>query len=192
MHSTIEKLNKIFSSLPSLGPRSARRICLTLVKNQETLTKELIKTLVALSSIKECDLCNNFSEKKICDICSDLSRDHDQICIVEDILSLWAIERTGQYNGLFYVLNEETSLSNSTQEKLIKSIENKESHMEIIIAMNSTIEGQALATYIKSILRSFENITLTTLALGIPMGSQMDYIDQGTLTIAFKTRKEFS
>lgn len=191
MNANLQTLIKIISSLPTLGPKSARRIAITLAKNKETVTKELIKSLKILENLKECYICNNFAENEICDICSNLSRDHNQICIVNDILNLWAIERMGQYEGIFYILKEDSFINSQKLEEHLYNLSIKNNdHKEFIIAMNTTIEQQAKAHYIQSILKEFENITITTLGIGLPIGSELDYLDNGTLSIAFNSRKE--
>ena len=195
MDPILQNLIKILTQLPSLGPRSARRITLSLIKHPEMISKLISSLTQAKNSIKKCKICNNLSQQNVCEICLDDNRDQNQICIVENLCDLWAIERIGQFLGTYYILEESFSLANIINKDncdLEKQLEARisEEPTECIIAMNPTIEGQATIHYLQSILKKYSNITITTLSLGIPMGSELDYLDNGTLTVALNSRKE--
>jgi len=196
MRGILKEIAKIFETLPGLGPRSARRITITLAQQKDETTDLLIRLLTRLqNSIKKCSICNNFSEHEICYICSDMNRDHSQICIVSDIADLWAIERMGQYEGIYHVLGGTLSITTITHDDLdFDALETRLSdnldHLECIIAMNPTIQGQATIHYLQNLLQKYNNITISTLALGIPMGAELDYLDSGTIAMAMASRKE--
>lgn len=199
MNGVLKDIAKIFASLPGLGPRSARRISITLALQKDDTTKKIITLLQKMQqTIKKCEKCNNLSEETVCYICKDYSRDHNQICIVSEITDLWAIERMGQYEGVYHVLGGELSIANAITpddlnfEKLEETIMNSQETKECIIAMNPTINGQATVHYIHEILKKYDNIVISTLSLGIPMGSELDYLDTGTIAMALASRKELS
>lgn len=182
---------KLLSLLPNIGPKSARRIAISLAKEKK-ITEKLIYQLNTLyDNVKSCSICNNLSFQKICDICNDSLRDQNQICIVSDISNLFAIENIGTYEGVFHVLENINILeeNNYIEKELSKRINNDE-YQEFILALNPTIEGQATVHYIQSILKQFFNVTISSLSLGIPIGSDLDYLDSGTISIALESRKE--
>jgi len=195
MDGVLKDLSKLLAKLPALGPRSARKIAITLA-----LEKELTQQLIALlntthNTIKNCSVCNNLSQEEICYICRDHNRDHNQICIVSEITDLWAIERISQYNGVYHVLGGAISTTNEQLEdvdfeKLEIRVNSSDSIVECIVAMNATIQGQATIHYLQSILKQYKNATISTLALGIPMGAQLDYLDEGTIAMALNSRNE--
>ena len=197
MQGILKDLSKLLGSLPGLGPRSARRIAITLAEQKENTTEILINLLQELKNkIRHCNICNNLCEGPTCHICSNKSRDQQQICIVSEISDLWAIENVGQYEGVYHILGGNLSITNaigpetlhfeSLETRLSSDLEPK----ECIIAMNPTIQGQATVHYIHELLKKYDNITISTLALGLPMGAQLDYLDNGTLAIALSSRKE--
>ncbi len=202
MQGILKDIAKILSCLPNIGPRSAAKITIALAneslkKNELNLSEKLISSLKKMcNEIKPCKICNNLSEKFECFICEDKTRDSNQICIISDIPTLWAIEKIGQFEGLYHVLGYELSLSNiEDMEKSLLQLEkrilqNPDSVKEIIIAMNPTISGQATSSYLQDHLKNYENIVITTLSLGIPMGSQIDYLDSGTIAMAMASRRE--
>ncbi|GDX36515.1 recombination protein RecR [Alphaproteobacteria bacterium] len=195
----IENLSKIIAKLPSMGPRISKRIVLHLASNK---TKTLIPLINALQNLDQyihhCQICGNLDEGDICHICLDETRDKSIICIVEEVADLWAIERSFErsksYRGVYHVLNGKLSarvgqgIEDLSIDKLIKRIkENK--IQEIIIATSATIDGQTTAHFLAEILKEY-NIKISRLAHGIPVGSEIDYLDDGTISIALNSRKE--
>lgn len=195
-NSNLETLIKLFSKLPSLGPRSARRIVLHLLNNKDNAMLPLINSLKAtLETIKHCQICGNLDSAEICNVCTNKNRDDNLICVVEEVSDVWAIEKGGIFNGKYHVLGGVLSAINGKGpadlniEKLISRIKQNQPK-EIILATNSTIEGQTTAYYLLEILKEFD-LKISKLASGIPIGSELDYLDEGTLSIAFKTRGNF-
>ena len=192
----IENLSKIISKLPGMGPRIAKRIVLHLAQNKEKTLKPLIENLQSLmDKIHACKNCGNLDEGEICSICSNHNRDHQVICVVEEVADLWAIERAQNYRGTYHVLGGSLSaISGKTVEDL--NIENLQKRLEkggiteVIIATSATVDGQTTAHFLAEIVKEF-SIKTTRLAHGIPVGSELDYLDEGTISIAFKTRLEF-
>jgi recombination protein RecR len=193
--SLIENLSKIISKLPGLGPRIAKRIVLNLANNKEKSLLPLIASLQALNDrIHNCEICGNLDEGDICAICLNNNRDKSIICIVEEVADLWAIERAENYKGRYHILGGNLSaISGKTVEdlnleKLFARL--KEDVKEVIIATSATIDGQTTAHFIAESLKDFD-VKISRLAYGIPVGSELDYLDEGTISIAFKTRSEF-
>jgi recombination protein RecR len=192
----IENLSKIIAKLPGMGPRIAKRIVLNLANNKEKTLLPLIENLQALNDkIHNCEICGNLDEGKICAICSNNGRDNSVICVIEEVADLWAIERAENYHGKYHVLGGNLSaISGKTIEDL--NLENlylrlKEGNTkEVIIATSATIDGQTTAHFLAENLKEF-SVKTTRLAHGIPVGSELDYLDEGTISIAFKTRSEF-
>ena len=195
-HSDIDELIRLFSKLPSLGPRSARRVVLTLIRAREQMMQPLHNALgKALSSIKTCSVCGNLDTQEICSICSDERRDNSVICVVEDLADLWAIERCNLYRGKYHVLGgtlsalDDRGPSQLNIEPLITRAKSDEVS-EIILATNATLEGQTTAHYLTNRLAD-ANVNISRLAQGIPMGGELDYLDDGTLGNALKARLPF-
>jgi recombination protein RecR len=192
----IENLSKIIAKLPGMGPRIAKRIVLHLANNKEKTLLPLIENLQALhDKIHNCEICGNLDEGKICAICANNGRDNSVICVIEEVADLWAIERAENYHGKYHVLGGNLSaISGKTIEDL--NLENlylrlKEGNTkEVIIATSATIDGQTTAHFLAENLKEF-SVKTTRLAHGIPVGSELDYLDEGTISIAFKTRSEF-
>lgn len=198
---TIENISKIIARLPGMGPRIAKRITLHLISNKEKILQPLIQQLQSLNdNVHQCKICGNFDEGEVCVICANKTRDDSIICVVEEVADLWAIERSGNYRGKYHVLGGNLSaISGKTAEDLnFKSLysridEKKSSEnpvKEVIIATSATIDGQTTAHFLAEQLKEF-SAKVTHLAYGIPMGSELDYLDEGTISIAFKTRAEF-
>jgi len=195
----IENLNKIIAKLPSMGPRISKRIILHLASNKNKVLIPLINALKDINQfIDNCKICGNLDEGEICSICMDEGRDKSIICIVEEVADLWAIERsferTKSYRGLYHVLNGKLSaragqgIEDLSIDKLIQRI--KENNIqEVIIATSATIDGQTTAHFLTEILKEY-NIKISRLAHGIPIGSEIDYLDDGTISIALNSRKE--
>ncbi len=191
----IDKLIKIIAKLPALGARSARRIVLHLLKKRDVALLPLISALQEVAdNIKKCPICGNFDTQDICSICSDTSRDAEVLCVVQDVADLWAMERVGLYKGQYHVLGGILSaLDGVTPEDLnIEALFKRLSGgiiKEVILALPATIDGQITAHYLLSRLKELP-IKITSLAQGIPMGAELDYMDDGTIQLALSARKE--
>lgn len=194
--SAIENLSKIISKLPGLGPRSAKRMILYLANNKDKILLPLITQLQNLyENTSHCKVCGNLDQGNICGICNDVNRDETIICVVEEVADLWAIERGGNYKGKYHVLGGNLSaMSGKTIEELNIANLNKRleegSVKELIIATSATIDGQTTAHFLADNLKKFD-VKITRLAYGIPVGSELDYLDEGTIEIAFKSRSNF-
>lgn len=192
-HSDIDELIRLFSKLPGLGPRSARRVVLLLIRSREQVMKPLHNTLGrALDSIKTCGVCGNLGTHDPCDICSDSKRDDSVVCVVEDLADLWAIERCNFYRGKYHVLGGTLSALDDrgpSQLNIEPLIVRAGAGLvkEIILATNVTLEGQTTAHYLTNRL-SLTGVKISRLAQGIPMGGELDYLDDGTLGAALKAR----
>lgn len=193
---SLNNLIKAISKLPGLGPRSARRIVLYLIKNLRTVAVPLAESInVVANEVKVCEVCGNIDMNQICSICTNSERDQETLCIIEDVTDLWAIERANFYKGVYHVLGGTLSaLDGRTPETLnfdsLKGRIANSNVREVIIATNATLEGQTTAFYIVDILKQF-NLKISRLAHGIPMGGELDYIDEGTLALALKMRHDF-
>jgi recombination protein RecR len=189
--SEIERLIQLLAKLPGLGPRSARRAALALLKKRDTLLEPLADALrEAADAILACEVCGNLDTQSPCAICSDTRRDSHVLCVVEDVADLWALERAGVFRGRYHVLGGALSaLDGVTPERLnvAKLLERvKQSVDEVILAMNATVEGQTTAHYLMDLLGDMK---VTRLAHGVPVGGELDYLDEGTLSAAFKARR---
>ena len=190
--SEIERLIQLLSKLPGLGPRSARRAALALLKKRDTLLEPLAAAMTdAAAAIKPCETCGNLDTRSPCAICCDSRRDGHILCVVEDVADLWALERAGVFRGRYHVLGGALSaLDGITPEKLnvgglVERVKNGVD--EVILAMNATVEGQTTAHYLMDLLT---NVKVTRLAHGVPVGGELDYLDEGTLSAAFRARRE--
>ncbi len=192
---SIEQLIKIISKLPSLGTRSARRIVLHLLKKKDALIPQLISALQDVEEhIKVCEICGNYDTESPCSICSSSNRDSNLLCIVQDISDLWALERGGLYKGRYHVLGGVLSaIEGVTPDDLniggLLDRINKEQINEIILALPATVDGQITMHYISSLLKG-KDIKVSTLAQGIPVGAELDYMDDGTIKLALDMRKQ--
>ena len=189
----IERLIQLLSKLPGLGPRSARRAALALLKKRETLLEPLsIAMRDAAAAIRVCETCGNLDTTSPCSICRDPRRDAHVLCVVEDIADLWALERAGVFKGRYHVLGGALSvLDGTTPEKLNLSslLERVRGGIdEVILAMNATVEGQTTAHYLMDTLQP-SGVKVTRLAHGVPVGGELDYLDEGTLSAAFRARR---
>ena len=195
-HSDIDELIRLFSKLPGLGPRSARRVVLHLIRQKQGLMEPLVAVMGrSLTSIRTCSVCGNLDTHDPCTICSDTRRDPSVICIVEELADLWAIERCNLYKGQYHVLGgtlsaiDDRGPSQLNIESLIARAD-KAVVTEIILATNATLEGQTTAHYLTTRLEGC-NVSISRLAQGIPMGGELDYLDDGTLGAALKARTAF-
>ena len=191
----LEKLIKKVSKLPGLGPRSSRRVVLHLLKDKEKLLLPLIEDLnTVANNIRSCVECGNLDENEICHICKDSSRNQNLLCVVETVADLWALERSNVYNGKYHILGGVLSAIDGVNPEqlniasLEKRLEN-ESIKEIIIAISATLDGQTTAHYLAEILSKF-NINITRLAHGLPVGGELDFLDDGTIAQALKARNK--
>jgi len=193
--SSLGELINIFSKLPSLGPRSARRIVLYLLKNKEKIIPTLMSTIENVKSeLSYCHLCGNVDVINPCNICDDDKRKNGKLCIVEDIGDLWAIEKSKAFNGTYHVLGGVLSAMDGVGPEqlnivsLLKRLESG-SVKEVIIATNATTEGQITGQYIADECSKFQ-ILITKLAQGIPIGGELDLLDYNTMSTAFTSRSE--
>lgn len=191
----IERLIQLLAKLPGLGPRSARRAALALLKKRETLLEPLAQAMTnAAAALKHCSVCGNLDTTDPCALCRNPERDNGVICVVEDVADLWALERAGIFRGRYHVLGGALSaLDGMTPEKLnIATLlqRAKSGTNEVILAMNATVEGQTTAHYLLDVLEPL-NLKITRLAHGVPVGGELDYLDEGTLSAAFTARRAF-
>jgi recombination protein RecR len=192
----IERLIQILAKLPGLGPRSARRAVLHLIKNREKLLSPLAIALAeARDKVVVCSVCGNVDTIDPCSLCSDPRRDRSMLCVVEDVSDLWALERAGAWGGLYHVLGGTLSAIEGVrpEDLAIASLSTRASAPEIkevVLAVNATVEGQTTAHYITDLLKPLP-IRLSRLAHGVPVGGELDYLDEGTLTAAIRSRREF-
>ncbi|MGE6739589.1 recombination mediator RecR [Allorhizobium pseudoryzae] len=189
----IEKLIQLLAKVPGLGPRSARRAALHLIKKREQLMGPLSLALGdAYDKVKVCSRCGNVDTSDPCTVCTDDRRDQSVIIVVEDVSDLWALERAGAMNAAYHVLGGTLSpLDGVGPDDLnIKGLIDRASEggiREIILAVNATVEGQATAHYITDRLAELP-VKITRLAHGVPVGGELDYLDEGTLTAALRAR----
>ncbi len=192
----IEELIKIISKLPGLGPRSAKRIVLKMINNREELIRPLAKNLAEVyKNISRCKTCGSLKSNAIgCNNCENIKHKFNKICVVENIADQWSIEASSVYQGYFHILGGTiTSNSINKEELLIGALVErvkKEKIEEVILATSSTIEGQTTAFYIQDSLQDVE-VKISKLAQGLPVGGEIESLDDGTLIYAFKNRKSF-
>ena len=197
----VEDLIDALTRFPGIGPKSAARIALYILKAPTTYTDSLITVLDNIKNIQTCSQCFNFSDKKLCNVCSSAKRNNALIMIVEDALDLLAIEKTGVYNGVYHVLGGVISPMNGIGpeeiriKELLNRLKNLDGKVEIIMATNPNIEGEATALFIKNeILKDKalkSRVIISTLARGLSTGADIDYIDSSTLERAYNDRTNF-
>ena len=192
----IDRLISLLAKLPGLGPRSARRAALDLIKKREVLMRPLSHALLeAADKIADCTTCGNLDVGSPCHICTAPGRDQSTICVVQDVGDLWAMERAAAFRGTYHVLGGTLSAIEGVRpedlniEKLVKRA-NDGAVEEIILAMNATIDGQTTAHYITDQLKD-SGAAVSRLAHGVPVGGELDYLDDGTITAAMKSRRPF-
>ena len=195
-NSAIDKLISEISKLPGIGRRSAQRIALYLLKNKDRSFISLMKTFeTSFKTIIECSECGNLDTVDPCNICTNHNRDRSSICIIEDVSDLWTFERMGFYKGLYHVLGGHLSAikgidtNNLTIKSLIERI-NKNQVKEVILALSTTFDGQTTSHVVADKLEAIENLEVTRLAQGVPIGGEVHYLDENTLTTAFESRKK--
>ncbi|GLQ36365.1 recombination protein RecR [Amylibacter marinus] len=190
----IEVLIALMAKLPGLGPRSARRAVLQLIKRRDILLAPLADALFNVAqSARECTNCGNIGTADICEICTNPKRAIAQICVVEDVADLWAMERSGVFKGRYHVLGGSLSALDGIgpDELRIPHLVNRtkgENITEVILALNATVDGQTTAHYIADQLED-QDISVTSLAQGVPIGGELDYLDDGTISAALNARK---
>ncbi len=192
----IEKLNKAFSKLPGVGSKTAQRFIYHLLERDRPGGLEIAKALTdAMENVKNCEKCRTLTEKNICEICSNISRDNSQLCVVETPSDIHVIEQSGVYTGKYFVLSGYLSpidgigaaeLGLNELEELLS----KSDISEIIIATNATIEGEVTAHYIHNLAKKYQ-VKTTRIAHGIPLGGELEYTDINTIAHALSGRKDY-
>ena len=191
----IEDLIKLISKLPGLGPKSARRIVLKLINNRDELIKPMANTLAQVyKNVSRCSSCGSLrSNLEGCKNCDSTINKYNKICVVEDIADQWSIENSNIYKGYFHILGGTiASVGNRKEDLLINSLVervNKDKIEEVILATSATVEGQTTAYYIQDSLKNI-NVKITKLAQGLPVGGEIESLDDGTLFSAFKNRSK--
>jgi len=191
----IERLVDLLAKLPGLGPRSARRATLHLIKRPGQLMQPLAEAIAsAANAIRTCTSCGNVDTVDPCRICADPERDRSVICVIEDVADLWALERTASFGGNYHVLGGTLSALDGVgpEDLRIGRLVDRASSAqvtEVILATNATVAGQTTAHYITERLAD-AGVVISRLAHGVPVGGELDYLDDGTLTAALKSRRE--
>lgn len=192
----IERLIQLLAKLPGLGPRSARRAALYLIKNREKLLAPLALAMAeAQDKVTVCRECGNVDTIDPCTICTDQRRDRTILCVVEEVGDLWALERAGAWTGLYHVLGgtlsamegirpEDLAINRLIERAAVTGMR------EVVLATNATVEGQTTAHYITERLKGL-GLSTSKLAHGVPVGGELDYLDEGTLTAAMRARRPF-
>ncbi len=190
----IDRLIQLLARLPGLGPRSARRAALHLVEKRDILMAPLAEALAeAAANVRACGVCGNFDTVDPCSICADAGRDDREICVVADVASLWAMERAGSFRGRYHVLGgllsaldgigpEDLGVARLTARARDSKVE------EVILATPATVEGQTTAHYLADCLAGC-GVTVSGLAHGVPVGGELDYLDDGTISAALRARR---
>ncbi|WP_095013059.1 recombination mediator RecR [Tsuneonella mangrovi] len=190
----IETLASALARLPGLGPRSARRAVLWLVKRRETALRQIVSALLEVQDkLVECGTCGNVDTQDPCGVCADPRRDQRSLCVVEDVADLWALDRAKLFTGRYHVLGGKLSALDGVRPEdlniasLLARVEGGGID-EVVLAMNATLEGQTTAHYIAERLEAFP-VRITQLAHGLPVGGELDYLDEGTLAQALRARR---
>jgi recombination protein RecR len=190
--SELDTLIQLLARLPGLGPRSARRAALHLIKRRENLLEPLAAAMAkAADAIRPCPVCGNLDTVQPCAICRDPERDDTMICVVEDLADLWALERTGAFRGRYHVLGGTLSALDGVGPEdlnIDRLLGRLKPDREVILALNATVEGQTTAHYLADRLAP-SGVKISRLAQGVPIGGELDYLDDGTLTAALKARR---
>ncbi|MDE0113676.1 MAG: recombination mediator RecR [Albidovulum sp.] len=192
----IVALVEMLSKLPGLGPRSARRVALHLVKRRTQVLVPLGDMMKRVAeNIRECGICGNFCTGELCDICLSRERDSRIICVVQDVADLWAMERGGDFSGRYHVLGgllsyiDDVGPETLRIPQLIERVR-AESVAEAILALSATVDGQTTVHYIAEKLVE-SGVSVSTLGQGVPIGGELDYLDDGTISAALKSRKTY-
>jgi len=190
----IDILIQLLAKLPGLGPRSARRSTLQLLKKRDSVMVPLADALTAVAEkIQICEVCSNVDTHNPCHVCEDTRRDRSTVCVVEDVADLWALDRSETFKGLYHVLGGTLSALDGVGpedlavDSLMARVE-ENGVKEVILALNATVDGQTTSHYLAERLVAFEGLKVTALAHGVPVGGELDYLDDGTLAAALKAR----
>lgn len=191
----IQRLIELMARLPGYGPRSARRAVLFLLKRTDTLLSPMAQAMAeAAEQITACKICGNYDTLQPCAVCQAPGRDDSVICVVEDVPDLWALERAGIFRGRYHVLGGVMSALDGVGPEdltiglLIKRLQNGDVR-EVILALNATVDGQTTAHYIAEQISDL-GVTVTRLAHGVPVGGELDHLDEGTLATALRSRRD--
>lgn len=195
--SAIDQLTEELTKLPSIGPKTAMRLVYHLMKAPEGEVHDLAAALENLAeNVHPCERCGNYTEEEVCEICSSTRRDRSVLCVVEEAFEVGAIERTNEYRGLFHVLGGRLSPLDGVGpgelnvESLMERLDDPDLPVEeVIVATNSSMEGEATAVYLEKLLRA-RDLRVTRLARGIPVGSDLEYVDGTTIAEALAGRRE--
>ena len=195
MIAQIDDLITLLSQLPGVGPRSARRMALSLLQRPDDLMAPLITTLSRVAQeIQPCRDCGNLDSAPICHICQNPARDHRVICVVEQVADVWALERARAFDGLYHILGGRLSALDGVGPNVLNTtglklrLARNQVH-EVILALSATVEGQSTAHFVQDMLED-SGVKITKLAQGLPMGGSVEYLDEGTLTSALRGRKD--
>lgn len=192
----IEQLIDLMARLPGLGPRSARRAVLMLLKKRGQVMAPLARVMAEVADkARDCTVCGNIGSAEVCDICSDDRRATGEICVVENVADLWAMERGQAFKGRYHVLGGTLSALDAIgpEELRIPALAARvqdEGTREVILALNATVDGQTTAHYIAEVLEE-SGVSVTSLAQGVPIGGELDYLDDGTIGAALRARRRF-
>ncbi|MFC3050413.1 recombination mediator RecR [Kordiimonas pumila] len=191
--SEIDTLIQLLAKLPGLGPRSARRSALQLLKKRDSVMVPLANALIGVADkIQICDVCSNIDTHNPCHVCEDLRRDRKTVCVVEDVADLWALDRSETYRGLYHILGGTLSALDGIGPddlnitSLLTRVES-DGVEEVILALNATVDGQTTSHYLAERLAVL-GVKITALAHGLPVGGELDYLDDGTLAAALRAR----
>lgn len=191
----IQHVIQVLAKIPGLGQRSARRAVLHLLKEPQKSLEPLLEALQHMvATIRICTQCGNYDMESPCSICKNPSRDKTQMCIVEDVADLWALERTGAFKGAYHVLGGVLSALDGVGPEdlripqLLERIE-RASVQEVILALNATVDGQITNHYLQTAISQYPHVKITALAHGVPLGGELDYLDEGTLMTALAGRR---
>ena len=192
----IEQLIELMARLPGLGPRSARRAVLVLLKKRAAMMVPLAQAMAEVAiTARDCTICGNIGSAEVCAICADPRRATGELCVVEDLSDLWAMERGGAFKGRYHVLGGTLSALDAVSPEtlripaLVARIAS-EGITEVILALAATVDGQTTAHYIAEVLGP-TGVALTSLAQGVPIGGELDYLDDGTIGAALRARRRF-
>lgn len=193
---SIEKLIESFAKLPSIGSKTAARLAFYMLNASEEETQDFINSILnAKKNLKYCSTCYNITDTDPCPICGNIKRDHSSICVVEDVRDVIAMERTHEFKGIYHVLHGSISPMNGIGpedikiKELLNRLAGEEKIKEIIIATNPRVEGEATAMYLSKLIKPF-GIKVTRIAHGVPVGGDIEYADEITLTKALEGRRE--
>lgn len=193
----LERLISYYKKLPGIGERSAERLAIATLEFKEEEIKDFSETLInAKNNLGRCIICGHITDEEICSICQDNERNKNIICVIEDYKSVFSFEKSGKFNGTYHVLNglispiDDIGPEDINLNTLVNRIE-KLDNPELILALKPTVEGEATTLYIKKILEN-KNVTISRLSYGIPIGAEIDYLDNVTLEKALEDRKKIS